>query len=88
MIERGGTAGAVLNAANEVAVGAFLERRIGFLDIASMVAAALEALRPTPVRSLADVLEADRETRRWAEDRLLGAAGAHSMASGSAGDPS
>jgi 1-deoxy-D-xylulose-5-phosphate reductoisomerase len=88
VIERGGTAGAVLNAANEVAVGAFLERRIGFLDIASTVAAALEALRPTPVRSLADVLEADRETRRWAVDRLLGAAGARSMANGSAGDPS
>ena len=88
VIERGGTAGAVLNAANEVAVGAFLERRIGFLDIATTVAAALEALRPTPVRSLADVLEADRETRRWAVDRLLGAAGARSMANGSAGDPS
>jgi len=88
VIERGGTAGAVLNAANEVAVGAFLERRIGFLDIASTVAAALEALRPTPVRSLADVLEADHETRRWAADRLLGSAGARSMAGGSAGDPS
>jgi 1-deoxy-D-xylulose-5-phosphate reductoisomerase len=88
VIERGGTAGAVLNAANEVAVGAFLERRIGFLDIATTVAAALEALRPTPVRSLADVLEADRETRLWAADRLLGAAGARSMANGSAGDPS
>ncbi|MBI1302879.1 MAG: 1-deoxy-D-xylulose-5-phosphate reductoisomerase [Phycisphaera sp.] len=88
VIERGGTAGAVLNAANEVAVGAFLEGRIGFLDIASTVAAALEALRPTPVRSLADVLEADRETRLWATDRLLGAAATRSMAGGSAGDPS
>jgi len=78
----------VLNAANEVAVGAFLERRIGFLEIASTVAAALEALQPTPVRSLADVLAADRETRRWAAERLFGAAGARSMANGSAGDPS
>ncbi len=88
VIERGGTAGAVLNAANEVAVGAFLERRIGFLDIASTVAAALEALRPTPVRTLADVLAADRETRRWASERLLGAARGRSIAGGSAGDQS
>src|SRR6185295_12572722 len=44
----GGTAPAVLNAANEVAVAAFLEGGIGFLDIADAVERALEAVPVTP----------------------------------------
>jgi 1-deoxy-D-xylulose-5-phosphate reductoisomerase len=66
----GGTAPAVMNAANEVAVQAFLERRIGFLDIAATVASCLEAAEVrglcSRASSLDDVLAADREARALA----------------------
>jgi 1-deoxy-D-xylulose-5-phosphate reductoisomerase len=62
----GGAAPVVLNAANEVAVSAFLEGRIGFLDIEALVEEALAALANTPVRSLDDVFAADSEARRVA----------------------
>jgi 1-deoxy-D-xylulose-5-phosphate reductoisomerase len=69
----GGSAGTVLNAANEVAVEAFLERRIGFLGIARLVEAALEgsadlaALKPEGVD---DVLATDHEARARARALL------------------
>ncbi|RHR09122.1 1-deoxy-D-xylulose-5-phosphate reductoisomerase [Pseudoflavonifractor sp. AF19-9AC] len=59
----GGTAGAILNGANEAAVAQFLAGKIGFLDIAEQVARAMEQV---PVRfnpGLKDVLEADRAAR-------------------------
>jgi 1-deoxy-D-xylulose-5-phosphate reductoisomerase len=59
----GGIASAVLNAANEVAVDAFLNRRIAFSHIAQTVAAVLDALPNRGPHSLEDVLEADREAR-------------------------
>jgi len=59
----GGTACAVLNGANEAAVGAFLAGRIGFLDIAALVEAALEETETVSNPSLADILEADRRAR-------------------------
>ncbi|HTS22354.1 MAG TPA: 1-deoxy-D-xylulose-5-phosphate reductoisomerase [Casimicrobiaceae bacterium] len=59
----GGTAPAILNAANEIAVAAFLEREIGFLDIADICAEALSQLPARPVTSLDDALEADRASR-------------------------
>jgi 1-deoxy-D-xylulose-5-phosphate reductoisomerase len=59
----GGTAPTVLNAANEVAVAAFLERRIGFLDIARTVERVLEALPARAVASLDDVIAVDRRAR-------------------------
>jgi len=59
----GGTAPCVLNAANEVAVGAFLEGRIGFLDIAAVVEEALARVPAEPVESLEQVLDADRRAR-------------------------
>jgi 1-deoxy-D-xylulose-5-phosphate reductoisomerase len=62
----GGTACAVLNAANEVAVQAFLDGRIGFADITAVVAAALEALPATPADSLEAILAADAAARRFA----------------------
>ena len=65
-MEAGGTAPATLNAANEVAVEAFLERRIGFLDIASVVADALEALPAAPAGALDALREADAAARRLA----------------------
>lgn len=63
VIDLGGTAGAVFNAANEAAVEAFLARRIPFGRIAELSAAALESVGVSPLRSLDDVFEADREAR-------------------------
>jgi 1-deoxy-D-xylulose-5-phosphate reductoisomerase len=66
----GGTAPAVFNAANEVAVGAFLDGRIPFGRIPTLVAVALEAHAVEPAESLEAVLEADREARAHAEEAL------------------
>jgi len=63
----GGTAPAVLNAANEVAVSAFLQGRIGYLAIPAIVAATLAALPALPATSLAMLREADAQARRFAE---------------------
>ncbi len=59
---------AILNAANEIAVASFLENRIGFLDIASLVGDVLAALEPPAPASIDDVMEIDREARRLASD--------------------
>ncbi|MBQ3497109.1 MAG: 1-deoxy-D-xylulose-5-phosphate reductoisomerase, partial [Oscillospiraceae bacterium] len=59
----GGTACTVMNGANEAAVGLFLQERIGFNDIARLVSRALDAVASAPVRTLADVLEADARAR-------------------------
>jgi 1-deoxy-D-xylulose-5-phosphate reductoisomerase len=67
----GGSAPATLNAANEVAVAAFLDRGIGFLDIAAVCAEALARLPARSVASLEDALEADRVGRALAR-QLLG----------------
>lgn len=65
-----GNAAAVLNAANEVAVGAFLDRRLSFLGIADLIAATLDAVPQAAVPDLAAVLEADRQGRAAALDML------------------
>lgn len=62
----GGTAPAVLNAANEIAVSAFLQRRIGFLAIPALVEQTLDALPTTPATSLEVLHEVDREARHLA----------------------
>ena len=62
----GGTAPCVLNAANEVAVHAFLAGRLGFLDIARVIQGALEAEEPTPVTGFEDLYEADAHAREHA----------------------
>jgi len=59
----GGTAPAVLNAANEVAVGAFLERKIGFPDIANMIEEVLSRHDNKPLDNLDQVLAADAWSR-------------------------
>ena len=59
----GGTAGAILNGANEAAVGLFLEGKIGFLDIADKVALAMEQVATVQDPALGDILEADRAAR-------------------------
>ncbi len=62
-LRAGGSAPAVLNAANEVAVAAFLDRRIGFLDIAAIVAETLARMDAAPTSSLADVIAVDAAAR-------------------------
>ena len=69
--ERGGTYPCAYNAANEVAVAAFLEGRIGFLEIADTVAATLEQVDGTPAGNLAALVAADAEARRAAARRLV-----------------
>jgi len=64
----GGTAPAVYNAANEVAVRHFLDGRLPFTGIAEAVAETLERCPAAPVRALHDVLEADARARRAAEE--------------------
>ena len=61
----GGTAPAVLSAANEVAVQAFLEGRLPYAAIPELIGAALDALTARPVTSLDDVVAADHDARRW-----------------------
>jgi 1-deoxy-D-xylulose-5-phosphate reductoisomerase len=69
-LEAGGSAPTVLNAANEVAVRAFLAGRIGFLDIARVVERALAQVPAGAVDSLAEVRAVDSEARRLAETLL------------------
>ncbi|MGB5132355.1 MAG: 1-deoxy-D-xylulose-5-phosphate reductoisomerase, partial [Steroidobacteraceae bacterium] len=61
----GGTLPAVLNAANEVAVAAFLNRSLNFDDIAAVIESVFQQHQVRPVRSLDDALAADA----WARDR-------------------
>jgi 1-deoxy-D-xylulose-5-phosphate reductoisomerase len=71
---RRGTFPAVLNAANEVGVDAFLAGRLGFLDLAGLVAdvlAAWDATGPGNPNDLADVLQADAWARARAEQALV-----------------
>jgi 1-deoxy-D-xylulose-5-phosphate reductoisomerase len=65
-LRAGRSAPAVLNAANEVAVHAYLGRRIGFLDIAAIVSETLEQLPPVPLGTLEDVVAIDAQARRLA----------------------
>lgn len=64
---QGGTAPTVLNAANEVAVEAFLQERIGYLDIAAVNTAVLAADPDGDVDSLESILDLDSAARRLAE---------------------
>ena len=64
----GGSSPTVLNAANEVAVHRFLDRRIGFEEIPTLIRKALDAHPRRAVGSVEEVLEVDREVRRRLED--------------------
>ncbi|MEX0298428.1 MAG: 1-deoxy-D-xylulose-5-phosphate reductoisomerase [Kordiimonas sp.] len=66
VLKDGGAAPAVLNAANEIAVEAFLARKIGFLDIAHIVEETLSKCDMKGPHSLANVFEIDEEARRVA----------------------
>jgi len=65
-LEQGGTAPIVLNAANEVAVAAFLDGRIGFCEISAMVAEALRQVDAAAPHSVDEVVALDQETRERA----------------------
>jgi 1-deoxy-D-xylulose-5-phosphate reductoisomerase len=65
-IREGGPLPCALNAADEVAVAAFLERRLPFLGIARVVEGVLEHMPRSPLRSISDVIAADAEARRLA----------------------
>jgi 1-deoxy-D-xylulose-5-phosphate reductoisomerase len=66
-LEGGGTLPAVLNAANEVAVEAFLQGKIGFDHITPVVASTMNGHNSTPLRGVEDALEADQ----WAKEKAL-----------------
>jgi 1-deoxy-D-xylulose-5-phosphate reductoisomerase len=70
--ERGGTYPCAYNAANEVAVAAFLDGRVGFLDIAGMVEDVLGRVDGAPARDLEELQEADRRARELSRQRLDG----------------
>ncbi|HWH10374.1 MAG TPA: 1-deoxy-D-xylulose-5-phosphate reductoisomerase [Solirubrobacteraceae bacterium] len=66
----GGSAPCVLNAANEIAVHAFLAGRLAFLAIAEIIDAVLDELGSQPVRAFETLFEVDRRARDLARDRL------------------
>lgn len=68
-IEAGGARPAILNAANEVAVAAFLEGRIGFLDVAAIVEETLSRYSPASPTSIEEIGVIDREARGHAISR-------------------
>ena len=70
-LRRGGAAPAVVNAANEVAVEAFLDHRARFLDIPATIRVALDRHAGAPCSTLDDVLAADRVARKTAADLLV-----------------
>lgn len=69
-IGRGDSAPAMLNAANEMAVAAFLEGRLGFIDIPRIIGETLSGMAVEPVSSLEQVLEVDRQARLRAEQNI------------------
>lgn len=71
-LQAGGTAPTILNAANEIAVAAFLDGRIGYLDISETVDAALERATTTSVATLDDVMAVDTEARHAARSYVAG----------------
>jgi len=71
-LREGGTAPAVVNAANEVAVASFLENAARFTDIPAVVGAALEAHEGSPAGDLDSILAADRWAREFAACLLNG----------------
>ncbi|HFD31906.1 MAG TPA: 1-deoxy-D-xylulose-5-phosphate reductoisomerase [Gammaproteobacteria bacterium] len=66
-IRKGGTAPAILNAANEVAVASFLDNKLKFTDIASIVEQTLINIESRPAESLTEILEDDLAARKEAE---------------------
>jgi len=70
--EAGGTAPCVLNAADEVAVAAFLDERIPFTGIAAVIERVLEEMPARPIGHFEDLFAIDAEARRRSEDQVRG----------------
>jgi len=68
--ERGGTAPCAYNAANEVAVAAFLDERIGFRGIPRLVEETLDRVSGAPARDVDELVEADAEARALAREAI------------------
>ena len=73
-LSAGGCAPAILNAANEVAVAAFLKGHVRFIQIADLIARALDRVSPRPLDSIETCVDVDTETRRLVESWLPAAA--------------
>lgn len=71
VLEAGGGAPAIMNAANEMAVAAFLARRIGFLDIVATVEAVLDSMGPLPAPDLDAIIAIDAAARQAADALIL-----------------
>ena len=69
-LQVGGTMPAVLNAANEIAVAAFLKEQIKFGQIPELIRAACEAHEAQPVNDLETVLHADEWARQWVSRKI------------------
>ncbi len=70
-LARGGAASVVLNAANEIAVQAFLEQRLRFTEIAPTIEQMLESYDPMPPNDIDDILHIDREARERASELVM-----------------
>jgi 1-deoxy-D-xylulose-5-phosphate reductoisomerase len=70
VLQTGGGTPTILNAANEIAVEAFLQKRIGFLDISQLVERVLQRLGTATAATLEDVIALDAAARRVANDVL------------------
>ena len=70
-MKQGGNSPARLNAANEVAVQAFLDEKIGFTEIAQVIQQTLTSTRYAEALTLDSVLDADKEARHYAQDLVL-----------------
>jgi 1-deoxy-D-xylulose-5-phosphate reductoisomerase len=69
-ISEGGAQPAILNAANEVAVAAFLNGQIGFLDIANVVSSTLDGYSPNAPHSLEHLFSIDAAARSYAKSLM------------------
>lgn len=69
-MRNGGTSSTILNAANEIAVQAFLDREIAFTDIANIIEYALSQVTANPVENLDTILAADTLTREVSRDYI------------------
>ncbi|MCI5178321.1 MAG: 1-deoxy-D-xylulose-5-phosphate reductoisomerase [Candidatus Electrothrix sp. AW3_4] len=70
VMQQGGVKPAVLNAANEVAVAAFLDEQIGFTDIIATVAATLDCFAPGDDLDVEAIIAADRKAREIAQEKI------------------
>src|SRR5437762_4150218 len=74
-LEQGGAAPVVLNAANEIAVAAFLERRLGFSEITQSIEHALAAEPPAELGSIEECVEVDARARRCVSEWIAARSG-------------